>query len=663
MPQASGSLNTRGQAVGAAPLSIFPVAELKLGMFVAELDRPWSDTPFLLEGLLLESENDLETITRLCREVTVDLSRSFGVEDVVLPGDPAAASSQQWEAASVWMERSDDRLSSSEVEFTAQATAQDTPDAGAPEAGYLLVRRGPIAWLCAVFRELLESYLRPRARALDNLPAHDSTVATRRQPAVMKTPGMLSVIARILRELTTSRRPQRTRVLAAVPGRAAMQGMTVVPDPEPGTWARVRLAIFQILSWRRRDAVEAPDPGETVTPADAALPQAANAPEYAGEPHRLPLHILLLRALLKMAGFGHRYTDHDTGPWSQTVSIDAADTEPGEITAAELAQAKQQAQRFDADVGRVAMAFRQSIRVMHAVFRRAEKGLPLAIETLDPVVTQIVDDMLRNQDATLWLARLQSHDQTAHARGMQAAVYMAHMGAHLGLPRDDLERLALAGVLLDIGKMRVAPEILRKPGALDADEMRQARSHVGLALQLLAASGGVDNQVGQAVERHHEREDGSGYPNRMIGDAIGLYGRIAGIVDTFLALSGVRAYAPPQPMDDCVRILLKGRGTLFHAPLVEHFIQMVGLYPVGSLVELSTGEVAAVLSHNRVRRLRPRVLLMIGADGVPLSRPSPFDLLYRPRDAAGNEIRIVRGLPVGSHGIKAKDLFAATVPQ
>jgi HD-GYP domain-containing protein (c-di-GMP phosphodiesterase class II) len=274
-----------------------------------------------------------------------------------------------------------------------------------------------------------------------------------------------------------------------------------------------------------------------------------------------------------------------------------------------------------------------------------------------------VDGVLRNQDAVLWLTRLQSHDQTAHARGLQAAVYMAHLGSHLGLPREDLKRLALGGALLDIGKMQVPKEILRKPGPLDADELRQARSHVEIAMRLLDASGVVDSRVRQMVERHHERENGSGYPARMLGDAIGLYGRIAGIVDTFLALSGARSYAPALPMDDCLRVLLRARGTLFHAPLVEHFIQMIGLYPVGSLVELSTGEVAAVLSHNRVRRLRPRVLVMMGADGKPLARPMALDLLYQPHDATGEEIRIMRGLPVGSHGIKAADMFAATVPE
>ena len=182
-------------------------------------------------------------------------------------------------------------------------------------------------------------------------------------------------------------------------------------------------------------------------------------------------------------------------------------------------------------------------------------------------------------------------------------------------------------------------------------------------MRLLDASGVIDSRVREIVGRHHERENGSGYPGQMLGDSIGLYGRIAGIVDTFLAMTQARSYAPAIPMEQCLRVLLWARGILFHAPLVEHFIQMTGLYPVGSLVELSTGEVAAVLCHNRVRRLKPRVLVMTGADGEPLPRPRALDLLHGPQDAAGEEIRIVRGLPPGSRGIKLTDIFAATVPE
>jgi len=238
---------------------------------------------------------------------------------------------------------------------------------------------------------------------------------------------------------------------------------------------------------------------------------------------------------------------------------------------------------------------------------------------------------------------------------------MAQFGAHLGMQHEEIEKLALGGALLDIGKMRVSKDILKKPGPLDTSQLRQARAHVEIAMRMLDDSGINDMRVRETVERHHEREDGSGYPQGLSGDAIGVYGRIAGIVDTFLALTGERPYAPVAPIDTVLRLMLQARGTLFHPPLVEHFIQMIGVYPVGSLVELSNGEVAAVLSHNRVRRLMPRVLVMIAADGVPLQRPTTLDLLSCPRDGVGNVISIVRGLPFGHQGITAQQLFAATV--
>jgi HD-GYP domain-containing protein (c-di-GMP phosphodiesterase class II) len=439
--------------------------------------------------------------------------------------------------------------------------------------------------------------------------------------------------------------------------------------PATGTWASIRRMFSELLSRRRIDpAVAAPATGGPAALQAATAKPEAEAADYNTRigPRLRVLTALCWRALRKLIGLDR--ADPDIAPASvvpthesRIARIDG--TPPGEdLTAEEHAEAALRVQGFEAELPRAARTIRQSLPVLLAAYRSAEDDRPLEIETLDPVVTEIVDVVLRNHDAMLWLTRLQAHDQAAHVRGLQAAVYMAQFGSHLGLPRADLERLALGGALLDIGKMQVPKEILRKPGPLDADELRQARSHVEIAMRLFDASGMVDSRVREIVERHHEREDGSGYPGRMLGDAIGLYGRIAGIVDTFLAMSEARPHAPALPMDYCLRVLLRAGGTLFHAPMVEHFIQMTGLYPVGSLVELSTGEIAAVLSHNRVRRLRPRVLVMVGADGEPLPRPMALDLLQQPHDAVGKEIRIVRGLPPGSHGIKAEDMFAATVP-
>ncbi|MEO7404613.1 MAG: HD domain-containing phosphohydrolase, partial [Burkholderiales bacterium] len=170
-------------------------------------------------------------------------------------------------------------------------------------------------------------------------------------------------------------------------------------------------------------------------------------------------------------------------------------------------------------------------------------------------------------------------------------------------------------------------------------------------------STGVHQRVLDAVGRHHEREDGRGYPHGLKSEAIGIYGRIAGIVDTFVALTNVRPYAKTLSMHDALRSLYRWRGTQFHEPLVEQFVQAIGVFPVGSMVELTSGDVAIVLQHNRVRRLKPRVLLLTGPDKSPLTKPVPLDLLYAPVGGNGEEITIAHALPAGAYGIDPREFY------
>ena len=669
-------MQSQVQPVSVATDARMPVEKLVLGMFVSELDRPWSDTPFLLHGLLLETEAELDAICRMCREVSVDLSRSVGLEDVAPALDTACVSVDRWQGTSAW---DDVAVQAKDRQFDAVKLGEAAPGAvpgpaqGAvpeadPQQSWVPVRRTGLQWSIDVLRELLQSYLRPPP------PTPPVTIPASWQ---VKTPSTDWQARQDLPSAATGTKPPRSEAATETGTWASIRRMfsgllprrRIDPPESPpatGTWASIRRIFSELLSRRHIEpAGVAPETGgPTALQAATAKPQARAADYDTRTGQRLrELWALCRRALRKLIGLER--ADPDSAPAivvpTPDPRIDGALPEE-DLTAEERDKAMLHFQGFDAELPRAARTIRQSLPVLYAAYSSAENGRPLEIETLDPVVTEIVDIVLRNHDAMLWLARLQSYDQTAHARGLQAAVVMAHFGSHLGLPRADLERLALGGALLDIGKTQVPREILLKPGPLDADELRQARSHVEIGMRLLDASGMVDSRVREIVERHHEREDGSGYPGQMLGDAIGLYGRIAGIVDTFLAMSEARPHAPALPMDYCMRILLRAGGTLFHAPLVEHFIQLTGLYPVGSLVELSTGEISAVLCHNRVRRLRPKVLVMVGADGVPLSRPIARDLLKQPNDAAGKEIRIVRGLPPGSHGIKAADMFAATVP-
>jgi hypothetical protein len=136
---------------------------------------------------------------------------------------------------------------------------------------------------------------------------------------------------------------------------------------------------------------------------------------------------------------------------------------------------------------------------------------------------------------------------------------------------------------------------------------------------------------------------------------------MAAIADSFAALITPRAYANPLPPQEALMNLYEWAGTSFHEPLVEQFVQAVGVFPVGSLVELSSGEVAIVVAHNRVRRLEPRVLVLTWPDKSPLATPTESDLLMQGKASGAERLRIMRGLASGAYGLKLRDYYMTEV--
>lgn len=159
------------------------------------------------------------------------------------------------------------------------------------------------------------------------------------------------------------------------------------------------------------------------------------------------------------------------------------------------------------------------------------------------------------------------------------------------------------------------------------------------------------------VSRHHERLDGSGYPAGLSNGAIGLRAEMAGLVDTFCAMTSKRAYDEPLSTQRALEALIRQRDIKFSANVVDGFIQCIGLYPAGTLVELNSGEIAVVIAQNRVRRMQPRVLVLLCADKTPNHHPPTLDLLYSPLTPAGEPYRILRALPTGAHGIDPSEFY------
>ncbi len=289
------------------------------------------------------------------------------------------------------------------------------------------------------------------------------------------------------------------------------------------------------------------------------------------------------------------------------------------------------------------------------VMRDLREGKDLDFEALREGIDAMIDSVIRNPDAFACLIELKRKDIYAYRHSLGASVWAATFGRHLGMPRANIDILAQGGLVLDVGKARLPLDLLNKTGRLSDEEMAVMRSHVEHSVEILKATAGVPEPVIEMVATHHERYDGRGYPNGYQAGQIPMFGRIAGIVDTYDALTSPRVYAKPMSPHGAVNVLYEWRDMDFQKELVEQFIQAVGIYPTGTLVELSTGEVAVIISLNGMRRLHPRLMIILDPDKKPYPEFREIDL----RDGIGSDdpITIRRGLPPGAYGVDPEDMF------
>lgn len=278
-------------------------------------------------------------------------------------------------------------------------------------------------------------------------------------------------------------------------------------------------------------------------------------------------------------------------------------------------------------------------------------------ERIREAVDDLVQSMVRNPDALIWLSKLKRSDNYSYDHSLDVSIHMMAFGRHLGFPPDQLNVLGLAGLLQDVGKTRVPLGLLQQTNPLTPAERVVLRRHVEYGTRILSAHPGIPERVVEVAARHHERHDGTGYPRRLAGQAIGMFGEMAGLADAYCAMSYDRPYRPGLDNQRVLRKLYSARGKSFSEPLIIEFIQCVGLYPLGTLVELRSGEVGVVVEQNRIQRLQPRVLVLLDKERTALAKPYLLDLKDEPQAEDGSTQRIWRALPVGSYGIEPREFY------
>ncbi len=287
-------------------------------------------------------------------------------------------------------------------------------------------------------------------------------------------------------------------------------------------------------------------------------------------------------------------------------------------------------------------AFEENIQT---AFEKLRVEGDLDLEPLKGPVRSMTRSIERNPDAMMLLSWIKQKSNDEFSRAVDTLIHMIAYGRFLQFPGERLLLLGLAGMLLNVGKIRLPDAILQKKGALTAEEYALAKTHVMLSVKLIRAAPGLSKSAEDIVIQHHERLDGSGYPQGLRGRQISVDGAIAGLVDSYSALTSVRPYAEQVSPSAALNMLHRLRGTLFNELLVEKFIQCIGIYPVGSTVELNTGEVGIVIAQNLARRLQPRVMVILDAGGKPIRPQVILDLFKEPKATPDEPYRIVRTLP------------------
>ena len=275
----------------------------------------------------------------------------------------------------------------------------------------------------------------------------------------------------------------------------------------------------------------------------------------------------------------------------------------------------------------------------------------LARETVNPML----DSMMRNPNALIWLTRMKQHDSYIFSHALNTSIWGLAFARHLGMEKDEIYEVGLGCLLMDVGKTQLPLTLLLKPGPLDEKEWKLARSHVDLAGGIIRGMDGMTPRVMELVQSHHERFDGSGYPDKLKGHAIPVFAKIAGIVDTYDALVSFRPYAGERPPHEAMRYIYGLRGTLFQDEVVVKFMQVVGAFPTGSVVELNTGAVGVVLAQNP-QRLRPRLALVTDEAKRRMSTPAVVDMMYDSPWSDTGKFWIDRCLQNGAYGIEPQQL-------
>lgn len=309
------------------------------------------------------------------------------------------------------------------------------------------------------------------------------------------------------------------------------------------------------------------------------------------------------------------------------------------------------------EIATIYPVFEQSEIVTRSLFDAVANDHHMDISKVSDVLDNMVESIGRTPDALLWLAKLKKADGHSYNLALNVSVTLMAFASFLALPKEQVKLAGFAGLLQDVGKAKLSPDVLLKKGKLTTEEYEHAQTHVDESLAILEKTPNIPPKVLQLVSEHHERFNGSGYPSKLKGNQLSLLSQSTGLIDTYCAMTNDRSYAGAAHHQQALDQIHALSDEQFSSEIINQLIQFMGIYPVSSLVELNTGEVAVVIQQNQVRRLMPRVMLLLNQQKERYSSPVVLDLIYKPTAPNGEIYSIRKGIPADSYGLNPNEFY------
>lgn len=264
---------------------------------------------------------------------------------------------------------------------------------------------------------------------------------------------------------------------------------------------------------------------------------------------------------------------------------------------------------------------KEALKTVEHIISNVKIGKAIEEEPLKNVIKQMVEEIISNQDTMLNLIKIKSHDEYTFAHSTNVCTLAILLGIKRDFQKDEIEKVALGGMLHDIGKIKISEEILLKPNKLTIKEYEEVRKHPIYGYEILNENSKLSKTTKLIAYQHHERMQGNGYPQGLSIDEVHPAVRLVALVNLYDSLTTDKPYRSKFLPHDAMRIIISQSGSNFPVEDVKKFVENMSIYPLGSFVRLNTGETGVVIKINRHAVIRPHVKILLNAKK---------DILYKP---------------------------------